>query len=1181
MAQSDQTRILPDELRVSTPSLGTILRERYRLDSELGRGGMGIVYRATDLELMREVAVKVLNATAATSDARERLVREARAAAALNHPHIVAVHDVGEAGGLPFLVMELVSGPRLSDARPTDIARVVEIACQICAALEHAHGNSIVHRDLKPDNVLFSGTTISSSVKLADLGLALPSYGPRISRAGIIVGTAAYMAPEQALGQSVDGRADLYALGVLLYELTTGRLPFTGDDALTIVSQHVHAPVVPPRVLRPELPRALEAVILRLLAKDPAQRFTSAADTRAALIASLTDGDETTAEDSTSSVAILDALARGRLVGRANELSEARELWQRAREGHGHAVLLSGEPGAGKTRLAREITIQAAVDGALVLTGGCYEYEATTPYLPFVEAFRRWVRGEQDDNKLREVLGDAAAQIANLAPEINTRLGPFPERPQLAPHEERLLFFDAVAHVFATIARRQSLVFYADDLHWADRGTLWLLGHLLRQLRDERVLIVGAYRETELDRAHPLAKSMVDWNRERLITRIVLRRFDNAETGAQLGALLGENVSAEFADAVHRETEGNPFFVEEVLKALIEQGSVRRESGRWKRCDMDQLLIPQSVKEAIGHRLDRVSPECNDVLRASAVLGKVFTFEELVATLQQNEDALLDALDEAVGAQLIASGSGDSFTFTHDKIREVLYEELNPIRRRRLHFHAAEGLARNREKFPCAVEKLAHHYIQAGDHEHGLEYAKQAAAEAQRVFAFDEAIAAYGRARDCAEALGLVEEQLAQEEAAGKAYLLHGEMIPAGEHFERALALAVEPSVRARLQCQAAASLVTTGDQRGMDYLREALTVLDPVTNPLETANALSIEARFHHLAGRHKTAIDLLLRAGELVAPAAEAETVSTFAAPMISQVYAYTAGAHQHYGLYAEADRWARRTIEFGTKHKIPFAQAIGYEFLGEDAVHAGDFEAGLEYAEREREIVEKLHSRERRAWVHFYEGQCLFFLGQLEKAEQELVDGITLAESVGEHRVTSLMKPNLGVLLAACGRYDEALKTASDNLAQTESSSLLYSHFEALRCLAEVRLRRAFAGVSESKLDSANRKVGTARAEELEEAERLCAEAAALVAPTESRVSRLWLGPLYIDVLLAQAQRLDSEATRAEPDGEQKRTEGKQKRLEAIKLLTEYQELVADCQSPRFSAEAARLSALLAGT
>ncbi len=1126
---SAQTRILPDDLRTSIPAPGAILRERYRLESELGRGGMGTVYRATDLELQREVAVKVLSATSQNPDARERLIREARAAAALNHPHIVTIHDVGQSAGFPFLVMELVGGPRLSEARPTDLSRVVAIAIQICSALEHAHENSIVHRDLKPDNVLLSGTGESSNVKLADLGLALPAYGARISRAGIIVGTAAYMAPEQALGQTVDGRADLYALGVLLYELTTGRVPFTGDDPLTIVSQHVHAPVVPPRVLRPDLPRALESIIVKLLAKDPDHRYSSAAETRAALLNSLDVEDEQSTAETAPSVAILDALARGRLVGRNDELTEARELWQRAREGRGHAVLLSGEPGAGKTRLAREITIQAAVDGALVLWGGCYEYEAATPYLPFVEAFRRWVREEKNDEKLREMLGDVATQIAKLAPEIETRLGPFPERQALAAHEERLLFFDAVAQVFSNIARKQSLLFYADDLHWADRGTLWLMSHLLRQLRDERVLIIGAYRETELDRTHPLAKSLVDWNRERLITRIALRRFTESETGDQLGALLGEHVSGQFVVAVHRETEGNPFFVEEVLKALIERGSVRRESGKWRRCDMDQLVIPQSVKEAIGNRLDRVSQNCNEVLRVAAILGKVFTFEELSAVAEQNEDALLDALDEASNTQLIAAGSGDSFSFTHDKIREVLYEELNPIRRRRLHRHVAEGLERNREKC-CAVEKLAHHYIQAGDYQRGLEYAKHAAAEAEKVFAFEEAVAAYGRARDCAEALGLAEEQLAQEEAIGKAFMMHGETIPAAEHFERALALATDPTTRVRLQCEVAASLVTNGDQRGHEFLREALEVLDPVTNPLETANALTTEARFHHLAGRHKQAVELLERAVELVAPTAEGDSVSTFAAPMITQIYAYTTGAYQHFGLFTEADRWARRAIEFGTKHNILFGQAIGYEYLGENCTHKGDYELGLEYAEREREIAEKLHSRERRTWVHYYSGQCRLFLNQIDRAEEEYLAGIAVADSIGENRASSLLRINLAVVHAMQGRYDEALRNATANL-QLAPTNLIYSHFEALRCLAQIRFLR----------------------NEFEEAEHVCQQAEEFIAPTDSRVIRLWLGPLHIEVLLAL-----------------------NKRDEASAKLVDYQALVAECQSPRFTAEASRLAA-----
>ena len=270
-----------------SPLLGTILRERYRLDSETRsrRHGHGLSRHRSRAPARSRGKTPLRHYQ--NSDARERLLREARAAAALNHPHIVTIHDVGEASGFPFLVMELVSGPRLSQARPTDFSRVVAIAVQICDALEHAHNNHIVHRDLKPDNVLLSGTSDSSNVKLADLGLALPAYAARISRAGIIVGTAAYMAPEQALGQTIDGRADLYALGVLLYELTTGRVPFHGDDPLTIVSQHVHAPVVPPRVLRSDIPPALETIIVRLLAKDPAQRFSSAAETRAALLDSL------------------------------------------------------------------------------------------------------------------------------------------------------------------------------------------------------------------------------------------------------------------------------------------------------------------------------------------------------------------------------------------------------------------------------------------------------------------------------------------------------------------------------------------------------------------------------------------------------------------------------------------------------------------------------------------------------------------------------------------------------------------------------------------------------------------------------------------------------------------------------------------------------------------------------
>jgi tetratricopeptide (TPR) repeat protein len=1028
--------------------------------------------------------------------------------------------------------MELVDGPNLGQAAPHDLQQVVEFACQICAALEHAHINEIVHRDLKPANVLVSGVP-PTAVKLADLGLALPARGSRISHAGTIVGTAAYMAPEQALGKTVDGRADLYALGVVLYELTTGRVPFPGNDPLATISQHLHAPVVPPRVLRPDLPRPIEAVILRLLAKDPQQRFATAAETATALREAL-GGSAEELEDGGSAVALLDALSRGRLIARGVELAEARDLWRRAQDGRGHCLLLSGEPGSGKTRLAREVIVQATLDGAVVLSGACYEYEATTPYLPFVEAFRRWVREQKDDTKLREVIAENASQIAKLAPEIETRLGPFPARHELPAHEQRLLFFDAVTNVLAKLAHRQSLLFYLDDLHWADSGTLWLLGHLVRNLREKRVLIAASYRDTELDRAHPLAKALVDWNRERFTTRIVLKRFNAEETRAQIAALLDDNISGDFSEAVYRETEGNPFFVEEVMKALIEQGSVRRESGRWKRCELADLVIPQSVKEAIGNRLDRVSAECNETLRAAAVLGKTFTIDELMAAADgQNENKLLDALDEAVAAQLLAADRDEAFVFTHDKIREVLYEELNPIRRRRLHLRTAEGLEKHRERAPVAVETLAHHFIHAGEYERGLTYAKQAAADAERIFAYDEAMAAYGRALECAQALGLPDETLALEEAMGKTRQLAGDSLRATEHFERALSLARDPRDRARLQLQAATSLVTIGDQRGLEYIREALTVLDPKNNPIETARALAIEGRFNHLAGRQEEAIELLEQAAELVATIPEPETLTGFAAMTISDIYAFLSGAYQHLGRFTDGNVWAWRAVEFGNKHNVPLAQALGYEFLGENTMNAGDWQKALEYAVREREIVARLHSRERQGWTYLVTSLSYVASGDLESAEREFREGMAQAESIGEQRLALLLKGNLAIVLADLGRFDEAFQTAQENYQSAEVLGLLYSRTEGRRCLAHVHFRHG----------------------ELDETLRLCDEILEFLGEGKSRISRLWLGPLHIEALFLAGRR-----------------------KEAVRRLAEYEALVSDCQTQRCEREVMRLKKLL---
>ncbi len=268
------------------PVVQGTLNERYRLDAEIGRGGMGAVYRAHDTLLKRDVAVKVVTETGLGTEGRARLLREAQSAAQLNHPNVVSVYDAGEVdlpgleGAAPFIVMEWVEGESLHTHRPHDLKEILAITRQVCAALEHAHAHGIIHRDLKPENVMI---TPDGTAKLMDFGLAR-TVASRLTTEGTIIGTVFYLAPEQALGQEVDRRADLYALGVLLYELTTGRLPFDADDPVAVISQHLHAPVVSPQEHNPEIPHPLNDLILRLLSKGPEDRPASAAEVEKTLM---------------------------------------------------------------------------------------------------------------------------------------------------------------------------------------------------------------------------------------------------------------------------------------------------------------------------------------------------------------------------------------------------------------------------------------------------------------------------------------------------------------------------------------------------------------------------------------------------------------------------------------------------------------------------------------------------------------------------------------------------------------------------------------------------------------------------------------------------------------------------------------------------------------------------------
>ncbi len=1002
---------------------GATLRGRYRLDTELGRGAMGVVFRARDLELARDVAVKVL-AGSRDDQGHQRLLQEARMAATLNHPRVVAVYDVGIEQGAPYVVMELVPGGSLRALGRLEPSRAVEVARQLCEALVHAHDHGIVHRDLKPENVLIADPQ-APAIKLADLGVAFSDDGStRMTSDGAIVGTAHYLSPEQALGLQVDGRADLYALGVVLYELVTGRLPFQGLDPLAVISQHLNAPVVPPRTFAEGVAPALEAVILKLLAKDAAQRYADAREVERALTEAGRDATAAPAADTGT----LGQLVRGRLVGRARELEQLREMWRARQRGGSQLALVSGEPGAGKTRLAHEAMVYARVSGATVLQGGCYEYEAATPYLPAIEALRAW-SGAQTDEALRDALGDSAPEIARLVPAIGRRLGSDDDAaPHAAGPEQRLRLFDAIARFLQRAARDGGVLLFVDDLHWADQGTLALLHYLLRNLREERVLVLATSREVELDRQHPLAAALVEWERERLSTRVQVGRLDEAATAAMLAVLLDqETVTPAFAHAVHRETEGNPFFVEEVLKSLVEQGQIYRRGLEWHRGDIADLAIPQSVKAAIGRRLDRLTPACGEVLHTAAALGKSFGFDDLLAASGHGEDALLDALDEAMAAQLIAARGADAFVFTHDKIREVLYEEMNAIRRRRLHQRIGEALEKRRGDAPEAAAALAHHFFESGDLERALRYSRSAAAEAVRVFAHEEAVGHLERALECAEALGRLELRVELEESAGEILLEAGNSLTAARAFERALGHAEDPRRRAHLKFKAGESHGRTGEPSGRLLLEQARAELDPETQRIELAQTIASLGRYDHYDGHPALATEKLLEALEMIGPDGPSEALGT--------VYSYLAGAYQHLGEIDRSCEYARRSIAMGEARKDLRWIANGAEFLAENASGRGQWRETLHWAEVDRDHGARIHNLDRVTWSRFSRQIGERGLGRLADALVTLETCEAECDRIGEVRLRRLTHGWHAMLLADLGRRDEALEWAKRAIEESE--------------------------------------------------------------------------------------------------------------------------------------------------
>jgi class 3 adenylate cyclase len=428
-----------------------------------------------------------------------------------------------------------------------------------------------------------------------------------------------------------------------------------------------------------------------------------------------------------------------------------------ALSGRARLVMIVGEPGIGKTRLAEELGVYASLRGAQVCWGHCYEGELGVPYLPFVEALRAYVR-DRSDEELRSELGSGAPEVAALVSDLRQRLPDLPALTPLDPEAERLRLFEGVTMFLRQASAARPLVLLLDDLHWADKPSLLLLQYLARNLRRDRVLLVATYRDVELDRTHPLADTVAVLRREQLYERILLRGLERAEVKALIEAVGNQETPEIFAETIHRETEGNPFFVAEILRHLAESGAISRIDGQWTgTAEGVAQELPEGVREVIGRRLTRLSRDCNRMLTAGAAMPNGFPLEIVQRVLDLDEDHALDLLDEALDAQVVRERRGlvSNYEFTHALIRQTLYSELSTPRRIRLHRQILEALEAYWHGATSGhLSELAFHAFQAapgGDVEKAVTYATQAAEMAASAAAHEEAARSYDLALQALE----------------------------------------------------------------------------------------------------------------------------------------------------------------------------------------------------------------------------------------------------------------------------------------------------------------------------------------------------------------------------------------------------------------------------------------------
>ncbi|HEX3048433.1 MAG TPA: protein kinase [Bacillota bacterium] len=797
----------------------TVIDGRYYLGEQLGAGGMSLIFKATDRLTNQAVAFKILKAEITSSHIEDiiRFKREIEVVTKLNHPNIIKLYSCGEFDNKPYLVMEFLTGGNLRDllhhGQQFKFQDTVAIIKQITEALIYVHHHGVIHRDLKPGNIFIEKEAGHIKVKLLDFGTAFVMELGAVKGAAQVIGTFGYMSPEATgiLNNRLDERSDLYSLGVVFYHLLTNELPFQGDNVNQII--HRQVALTPPRpiIQNPDIPAVLEAIVLKLLQKDPDLRYQSARGLWADL-ERYQNGEwqfEIGAQDQKVKLTY-----QTRLVGRETELERIKELINQTKTGHGGICLVAGEAGIGKSKFIEEIRSLIYEMDELSISGRCINCQNKTPYQPFKDAIDDYLvklEKEENDNQYEVVnrLRNQWPTLDEIIIQFNPRLKKFLGTP--APLEMEWgnqRFLTVVADFICSLASPGKIcVLSLDDLQWADEGSFNLLLELLPKIHNSNLFILGTYRDNEVDQNHGLER-LKRQSKEAgsVLSEIHLATLPYEQLNKLIANLLGETEAQarKLSKYILDNSGGNPFFAIQIVRELIEKKAISWKKGGWEEEweVLSQAPVSGSMLDIILRRIEKLNPDQKTLLSIGAVIGREFEIELMYHLTDLSKTTVVALIDEAIALQLLErSLSREKILFVHDRIRDAFYQRITETKRQEIHLQIARAIETLHDNLDDEViYDLGRHYAEGGDQEKTLQYMLPAAAQAKRSWANEDAIKFYKIAINILENKKLQNSDwLEAKENLIQLYITVGKLEEARTISEQVLPFVSDTLVKARI----------------------------------------------------------------------------------------------------------------------------------------------------------------------------------------------------------------------------------------------------------------------------------------------------------------------------------------------------------------------------------------------